>query len=125
MNQYKEYASHLKHFHPDTEQDMKDFVKRWPKFYEQFLPSNKDAKILDLGCGLGHFLYLLNHMGYSNYVGVDMVKENIEYVNMHITPNAFQEDAYAHLDNNIEIYDLIQLKDVIEHIERDRLTEFV
>lgn len=125
MNQYKEYTSHLQHFHPDTKQDMKNFVKRWPTFYIQYLPINKNAKILDLGCGLGHFLYLLKNQGYQNYIGIDIIKENIEYVHKYITPHAFQEDAYVHLNNNIATYDFIHLKDVVEHIERNRLVEFI
>ena len=124
MNQYKEYASHLQHFHADTNQDMKDFIKRWPAFYTKYLPNDKNAKILDLGCGLGHFLYLLKNQKYQNYIGIDIVKENIEYVREHITPSAFQEDAFLHLDSHIGTYDFIHLKDVVEHIERNRLVEF-
>ena len=35
------------------------------------LPADRDAKILDLGCGCGYFLHFLRTEGYTNVLGID------------------------------------------------------
>lgn len=125
MDLYKKYNSHLQHFHTDSDKKEREgFTKRWPTFYQKFLPTNKKIRILDLGCGLGHWLYLIQKLGYTNFLGIDVVPENISHVQKYITPKVIQSNAFEHLSQNIEQYDFIHLKDVIEHIPQDRLVEF-
>ena len=33
--------------------------------YENYLPKNKNARIVDLGCGIGHFLFYLKKSNYT------------------------------------------------------------
>ncbi|MBV8116133.1 MAG: class I SAM-dependent methyltransferase [Silvibacterium sp.] len=44
----------------------------------RYLPQNREARILDLGCGHGAFLYFLLRAGYTRIVGVDTSPERIE-----------------------------------------------
>src|SRR3989442_10586296 len=39
--------------------------------YAPYLPDKKDARILDVGCGAGHFLYFLKARGYTAMTGID------------------------------------------------------
>lgn len=49
------------------------------KNHLKHLPNEKDTRILDLGCGMGHFLYFLKANGYNNYLGIDFCDENIKF----------------------------------------------
>jgi len=46
----------------------RQFRQRW----QVFLPREKGAPVLDLGCGCGEFLYFLHREGYTNLHGVDV-----------------------------------------------------
>ena len=40
--------------------------------YLKFLPVDKTARILDIGCGIGHFLAYVKSKNYNNFLGVDI-----------------------------------------------------
>lgn len=61
----KEYTLHARYFH---------------KNYLKYLPADKNARILELGCGMGHFAYFCVGEGYKNYIGIDASEENIIYI---------------------------------------------
>ena len=42
------------------------------------MPEDKKAKIIDLGCGNGGFVYWLQQIGYQNAEGIDISAEQIE-----------------------------------------------
>lgn len=46
-------------------------------FFQKYLP--KDGKIIEAGCGLGVWVYLLERMGY-NIEGVDFAEETINFI---------------------------------------------
>ena len=69
-----------------------------------------NARILDVGCGSGDFLYRLTEVGYKNLHGVDpFLIESIEYEN---GVRVFKKDF---MDLN-ERYDLVMLNHSFEHM---------
>ena len=48
------------------------------KNYLPFMPADKDAAIIDVGCGIGDFLNFVQKQGYKNTNGIDLSKDNIE-----------------------------------------------
>ena len=69
---YLHYESMLSH-PPDwdvAERNREAFERR-----SSWLPRNKEAKILDFGCGWGHQLVALWCSGYHNIEGVELVPE--------------------------------------------------
>lgn len=46
----------------------------------QYAPQ-KDAKIIEAGCGNGHFVYLMNHLGYHQAYGVDFAPQTVSMLN--------------------------------------------
>lgn len=59
---------------PFHDQITKDVVTRFIDPEEV----NKDAKILDVGCGPGYFLDCMKERGYTNTLGITLSKEDIE-----------------------------------------------
>lgn len=55
-----------------------DFVV--PSYLLSYLPEDKDALIIDFGCGFGQILLALKRLGYSNIAGVDIDPEAIEFL---------------------------------------------
>jgi SAM-dependent methyltransferase len=47
---------------------------------------NKQAKILEAGCGDGHIVYFIDHRGYKDVYGIDYAEETVKKINRHF-PN--------------------------------------
>lgn len=92
--------------------------------YLKFLPTDKTARILDIGCGTGHFLAYVKSMNYSNFLGVDIGKEQIDHCKKHITKNVLLiKNLNDFLKENKNSFDFILMNDVIEHIDRDEILD--
>ncbi len=82
------------------------------------IPDNKSLSILDVGSGLGHLLRYLLANGYQNIGGIEidlqLYNESKKYIGEKIK-FLINDDALHYLSNNIEIFDVISLFDVIEH----------
>ena len=59
--------------------------------YSPLLPNNKNARILDAGCGHGRILNFLYEKAYQNLLGVDRDKEALEK----ISPKLKEKVVYA------------------------------
>ncbi|NQT32165.1 MAG: class I SAM-dependent methyltransferase [Candidatus Omnitrophica bacterium] len=97
-----------------------DFERR----YGRFLPEDKDAAILDIGCGSGHFLYYLDKAGYRNFQGVDLSKEQVEYCRKNITEKVKLADGMEVLASG-EVYDVIVANDLMEHLPKNDVIPFL
>ena len=103
--------------------------------YGSFIPKNKDIKILDIGCGMGHFLYALTKRGYSNFIGIDISSQMIAFCKNYvkktelrdafsnISQKVLKSDLFEFLENNQEKFDLIVANDLIEHIEKNKILD--
>lgn len=80
------------------------------------LPSDRDAKILDVGCGWGQFLSWLKQKGYRNLVGIDVGSDQIEHCRAMGLNVSRSPDSTLYLRERPETYDLITLHHVIEHL---------
>jgi 2-polyprenyl-3-methyl-5-hydroxy-6-metoxy-1,4-benzoquinol methylase len=99
--------------------------KYFQKNYLRFLPKNKNGKILDLGCGMGHFLYFLKYNGYKNYYGIDIGKECIDFClkqKLGSKKNIIYQGIEEFLKKNkIGYFDIIVMNDILEHLEKDKI----
>lgn len=104
--------------------------------YKSFLPKNRRAKILDIGCGMGHFLYYLYTQNYTNFIGIDISKQQIAFIKndflaceelaesfKKISEKVYQADAFTFLKQHESEYELIVANDLIEHIEKDKILQ--
>jgi len=82
------------------------------------LPNNRDARIIEIGCGYGRNLQAMQKLGYDNVRGIDISEEQIAYARSRLgLTNVEVGDAVAALEGAEETYDAILLLDVLEHLE--------
>lgn len=94
-------------------------------YYCRHLPKDKQARILDVGCGDGNFVYHLQQEGYKNASGIDVSPEQIEKGRAMGISNLHCGDLIPFLQNSSEQYDAVIAKDVIEHFTKDEVFEIL
>lgn len=122
-NQQKLYQSYFSTSFSDTNKlaaDLNQINKITANYdwnYKKYLPTDKNSRILDLGCGLGQFLSWLETNGYHNYLGVDISQQMLDLCQKNISGQVEKINSIAEfLADKKEAYDLIVLNDVIEHL---------
>ena len=93
----------------------------WNNYFRKFLPANHDAKILDIGCGSGGFVYFLHQAGYHGAEGVDFSPEQVELARQLKIRGITCSDLTAFLTDKRDAYDVVFARDVIEHFEKDEV----
>lgn len=116
------YAHYLStHFGGDIREGDESFLLQERYFrrnYLPHLPRRADARIVDLGCGLGHFLFFLQRAGYTNILGVDVGRECIDACRARGFP-VVEEEICTFLEQQSEPADAFILNDVLEHQTKD------
>jgi len=108
-----------------TKEEFEKYARYYDRIYSKLLPQNKEAKILDVGCGAGYFLHYLEQKGYTNYYGIDISPECVEFVKNNITKRVEIADVFDFLKMKSNQFDAIIGNDVIEHIPKDKTLRFL
>ena len=99
--------------------------ERWKKQFERLLPANKNLKVLDIGTGPGFFTIILEELGYTNIIGIDIsekmlevAKENIQkYGKKDSSIQLIQMDAQK-LEFKSETFDIIVSRNLTWNLEK-------
>lgn len=92
-----------------------------PKYLQRILPSDLQARIIDIGCGYGQMLQDLMKRGYTNASGVDVSRDSVD--------NCLQQGlCVQHIStlqhfciNSVIKYNFIVLCHVLEHLEKSEI----
>lgn len=96
------------------------------KLISKYFPTDRDAEILDLGCGHGAFLYFLRKTGYTRISGVDTSAEQISKAHGFGITSAVCRPASEHIAGLAnESIDRVLLFDILEHLERQELFDLL
>ncbi|MBI2662475.1 methyltransferase domain-containing protein [Candidatus Woesearchaeota archaeon] len=88
--------------------------------YGLYLPKDKGSKILEIGFGRGSFLAYLEKEGYTNYFGIEIGKQQVDFVKEKVTSKVkLVYNTLDFLKKHKNTYDLIFLSDVIAHIPKE------
>lgn len=104
-----------------TIDEFKIRAKIYQKVFGKLLPSDKTAKILDIGCGNGSVVWWLQRAGYSNASGIDISIEQIEVGRNLGVRNIDHVDLVEFMSCNKNTYDAIIFRDVIEHFHKKEI----
>ena len=132
MDKYKQkiYANYISNhnknlYGENSLERIKAYGPALTYYYGRHLPADKNARILDIGCGDGNFVYHMQQMGYKNASGIDYSAEQVEKGRSMGIHNLICADLIQYLTDNKEQYDAVIAKDVIEHFTRDEVFEIL
>jgi SAM-dependent methyltransferase len=95
------------------------------RFMLPLLPPRKDARILDIGCGYGNFVYFLQREGYTGAMGVDLSAHQVEVGQRLGVLNLQHGDACDLLRERVGEFDFISAVEVLEHIPKAQVLDFL
>jgi 2-polyprenyl-3-methyl-5-hydroxy-6-metoxy-1,4-benzoquinol methylase len=95
------------------------------KLYLSHVPANKDARILDIGCGYGEFLYFLQTRGYRSTKGIDLNQGELDLAQALGVKNLERADSFDFLHQSGQEFDFISAIDVLEHVPKNKVLEFL
>jgi O-antigen chain-terminating methyltransferase len=99
--------------------------RQFEQNYKKYFPVNKEAKVLDIGIGRGEMLSCYEKWGYKNYLGVDISPSTVKFCKSIGLNCECVEDSAQYLKDNQNIFELITLIDVLEHIPREYVVSFL
>ena len=112
-----------KQFH-SLEDNLKNIASNYEWNYKGLLPADKNARILDIGCGLGQFLYWLKQKGYTNFLGLEISQEMYDLCRTEVTDKVEKISSIKDfLRDKNATYNLIALNDVIEHLPKNEIID--
>jgi nucleoside-diphosphate-sugar epimerase/SAM-dependent methyltransferase len=108
----------------DIEKGYGKFATFYKHNYLCHFPSDKTARILDISCGPGYMVNLLNQSGYMNVTGIDAMPEKVFWARSK-NLNCEGARAFDLLHENRQPYDVIFCEQEINHLTKDEILEFL
>jgi 2-polyprenyl-3-methyl-5-hydroxy-6-metoxy-1,4-benzoquinol methylase len=108
--------------------DVRDIKRQfpiWRGWYGRFLPKDKSAKILDVGCGRGGMVYWLTEAGYANVEGIDINRDKIDEGLSLGIKNINHGDAVSFLKGKQDRYDGVFMIDVLDSLTKEEVTNLL
>lgn len=100
----------------------------WGKAYQHYLrgwlPSNKDAKLVDLACGGGRMLQFFKRHGFTRISGVDISPDQVA-LSKQVTPDIAEQSVLPFLEGRRDTFDLITGLDIVEHFHKPEVIQFL
>ena len=119
---FDRYTSTSSLAHVDEATVLKWSYSYFKTHYSRFLPTDKKANVLEIGCGYGRYLKALSDMGYVNCRGIDISQEQILYAKNTLNlSNVEKADALDWMENKDAEFDCILALDILEHLDNDYL----
>ncbi len=122
---YRNYSEINENIHKFDELYYAKTASEYDAMYSDYLPKDKNAKILDIGCGNGIFLYYLKNYGYTNFDGIDVDQSSVDIVKRHVTDRVIKTNASNFLEGKKEYFDVIVMNEVMEHIEKNEIIPLI
>lgn len=118
----KYHSIHGANIDSDADAKLTFFSKYFNAYYKKFFPVDKTVNVLEIGCNKGYFLKVLEGEGYKNLFGIDLSHEDLNYAKQNTgQATIVQADAFDWCRKNPNTYDVIVIKAVLEHIDKDKL----
>ncbi|MDX1976642.1 MAG: class I SAM-dependent methyltransferase [Pseudanabaenaceae cyanobacterium bins.68] len=104
--------------------DRTQMNRQYQAWWQAYLPPDKGAPMLDLGCGWGGYLSFLQSQGYTNLTGVDSSEQQVEIAHRLGLTNVQVGDVFTPLGQENH-YACISAFNVLEHLDKDQVLPFL
>lgn len=116
----------------DTSTDRAGSFKDQRYIVDRFFPTNKEARVLEVGCGNGRLVGLAQRSGYNNVAGIDASSSMIELARKIAETESYTSPDIFHFRDAIDYMrdmksgevDFIVAIDVIEHLQLHEILNF-
>jgi len=119
------FSTHWRYFHSDDPREYELSAKVLKKRLGAILPKNKQARVIDVAFGGGHFLYFLQKEGYTNASGIDLSGEMVQFASRMGIKNVRRANFLQFLPRHKGKFDMIVANDVIEHLTKEEVMQFL
>lgn len=120
-----DYTRYYNKWHPNTTEHQEYMNSYYRRVLGARLPDDRNARILDVGCGSGMALAALRKMGYSRLSGVEFSPEQADAARKKGFEVTQTEDTVGFLRGRRGEFDLVLALDVLEHIPAPGQLDFV
>lgn len=111
---------------PPSGQDYRSWARGAELRFAGWLPADRSAPVLDMGCGAGNFLFALEQLGYSDLSGVDLSPEQVALARRWCpSAHIIAGDVCDVLKANPEHFALVSGLDILEHFRKDEVLPFL
>jgi SAM-dependent methyltransferase len=94
--------------------------------FRPWLPQDREAYCLDLACGCGEMLYLLERQGFRHTAGVDLCQEELDQARPYVQGQLTHADVVEYLrQSNSASVDFVTALNFLEHLSKDTLLTVV
>lgn len=125
---YQDYYQNQsgRHFQLQIEEKMNRDEQLFRAEILPLIPSSKEVKLLDIGCGFGSLIRLLKKEGYTNLKGIDLSESQVKIAHDFGMQNEVEvNDIAKYLSDKDAQFDVITGIDIIEHFSKDELIDLL
>lgn len=119
------YSLYYGNWHIDSLDHFENMAKWQIELLNPYIPSDKTAKVLDIGCGYGFSLYAMEKLGFRDLTGIEISAEQAAVASKYFNNIILSNDTIDTLNGLKVKYDFVILFDVLEHIPVDKQISFI
>ena len=120
-----DYSLHYARFHVDSPQHTTQTAASLAWWLNAWLPDDKAARIIDVGCGHGYAMLAAKQLGYPNISGLELSEQQAQKARLNGLVVADTDDTVRSLHESPQSYECILLLDVLEHVPVPEQIDFL
>jgi SAM-dependent methyltransferase len=122
-----DYSRHYRKWHPNTDEHYEESSIFEAQDIEKYLPRNRDSRIFEFGAGMGLCLFALRKLGYSNLIGIDSDRSQVDAARSRGLPVELVpvDETLDWLHQRGKSFEFVYAVDVIEHIPRQHTIQVI
>lgn len=120
-----DYSRHYRKWHSDDPEHVVAVKAYYQRILGPHMPENRQACVLDVGCGMGFALLALQDLGYEQIEGIDVDQSQIDACRKNGLEAVRVESSQQWMRDRPGRFDCVLLFDVIEHISVSQQMDFV
>lgn len=130
MNRQIELTAKIEPFDSfwEAPEDMESGYEKFYQFYKHnylpHIPKDKSINILNISCGSGYFVNMLNREGYQNVLGIDSFEEKVAIAKKRGL-NCEVQEAFPFLQQHENTYDVIFCEQEVNHLTKAEIVDFL